>query len=286
MSDPARKRVAGGMAVELEPSDDLYVPSDDYAGASGHESSTFVLRTKANAVMLPRHGATPRETFAHTFEDHPLRYSNHTTGMTRMARYDNPDEMLIYISGQKVVKSEKDKRAGCAVVYETEHRSITPNPLVFSLEETGLDGAKQSRTPYCATLRAVVAALELKTWASEGWKQVTIATDSSAIHHEVIVKLAKWVAKDWLNGRSVHRPPHPELWSRALDLINEQAYHGCEVRFLLITEKQNQHAVYLASTIARSDLVSEKYQACGEVGVTFREALRSVGLKSGGSKYA
>ena len=71
----------------------------------------------------------------------------------------------------------------------------------------------------------------------------------------------------------MHRPALPELWSRALDLINEQAYHGCEVKFLLITEKQNQHVVYLASTIARSDLVSEEYQPCGNVGFTFRGAL-------------
>lgn len=191
MSDPARKRVAGGMAIELEPSDDEYIPSDNYAGASGHRYPTFVLRTKANNVILPRRGATPRETFAHTFEYHPLRYSNHTTGMTRMVRYDNLDEILIYISGQKVVKGEKVKRAGCAVVYETEHPFITPNPLVFSLEKTGLNGAKQSCSPYCATFRAVVAALELKTWASEGWKQVTIATDSSAIHHAITLNLAK-----------------------------------------------------------------------------------------------
>ena len=71
----------------------------------------------------------------------------------------------------------------------------------------------------------------------------------------------------------MHRPANPELWSRALDLINEQAYHGCEVKFLLITEKQNQHVVYLASTIARSDLVSEEYQPCGDVGLTCREAV-------------
>jgi len=261
------------MEVEPEPSDDEYIPSDEYAGASGHGSQTFVLRTKINAAIRPYRGATPRQTFAHTFEDHPLRYSNHTTGMTRMVRYDNPDEILIYISGQKVVKSETDKQAGCAVVYETEHRSFAPNPLVFSLEETGLDGAKQSRTTYCATLRAIVAALELKTWASEGWKQVTIATDSVAIHHEVTVSLAKWAAKDWLKGRSVHRPPHPELWSRALDLINEQAYHGCEVRFLIITENQNQHAAYLASVIAPGYLASEEYQPRGDVGFTFRDAL-------------
>jgi hypothetical protein len=103
-----------------------------------------VVAKQANAVVFPR------EMFAHTLE-HPSQYSSLTTGSARMVRYDKPDEILIYSSGQAIVTDSNKKRAGCAVIFETEDNPMS-NPVAFPLEKEGLS------TPFAAALRALVAA--------------------------------------------------------------------------------------------------------------------------------
>jgi ribonuclease HI len=220
-----------------------------------------VVAKQENAVVLPR------EMFAHTLE-HPSQYPSLTTGSARMVRYDKPDEILIYTSGQAIVTDGNKKRAGCAVIYETEDNPMS-NPVAFSLEKEGLS------TPFAAALRALLAALELKTWGTERWKQVVIATDDMRVYRGITHDITKWASKGWLEKGSKKHPPRPELWRRALDLINEQASHGCEVKFLLVTAEQNQHAAELARKIAPGDTVSQHYQLAGDAGCTFKAELEA-----------
>jgi hypothetical protein len=55
--------------------------------------------------------------------------------------------------------------------------------------------------------------------------------------------------------------------------MNEQVYHGCEVKLWLITAGQNQYATKMARTIAPSESRSLVYTPCGDVGDTFKAAL-------------
>lgn len=192
-----------------------------------------------------------------------------------MVRYDKPDEILVYTSGQAIVTESNEKQAGCAVIFETEDNPMS-NPVAFPLEKQGPNGGSQSSTPFAAALRAVIAALELKTWASEGWKQVIIATDDRRTYRGITHDIFKWASKGWLEEGSKQHPPRPQLWRRALELINEQAFHGYEVKFLLVTPEQNQHAAELARKAAPSDSVSQHYRPCGDVGSTY-EALEADG---------
>lgn len=249
--------------------------TNPFSGHGGPRTSTISHRSDANAIGLPHNGATPREMFAHTLE-HPLQFSKLTMASARMVRYDKPDEILIYACGQAILTDSGDKRAGCAVVFETQDNPLS-NPVAFSLEQNGVWGGHQSSTPFAAALRALVAALELKTWGSEGWKQVTIATDNKDVYNGITSKVSKWYYKGWLDEGAKQHPPRPELWRRALELISEQADHGCEVKLLLITTEQNQHAADLARKVAPSDSVSQHYQSCGDVGLFSGAALEADG---------
>lgn len=254
--------------ADLETSKQL---SDRVSNAAPKQStSDTVVDREPSAVTLPRDDATPRENFAHTLED-SLQYSSLSMQSTRMVRYDKPDEILVYTSGQAIVTRSKNG-AGCAVLFETEDNS-TSNPVAFPLEKEGPTGGSQSNTPFAAALRAVLAALELKTWGSEGWKKVIIATDDERVYRGMTHDIFKWASRGWLDEGSKQHPPRPQLWRRALELINKQEYHGCEVKFLLVTAEQNQHAADLAREIARSKSVSQHYQPCGDVGNTSMEAL-------------
>lgn len=263
--------------IKREPT--LSLPLRGRSESAGHRGSPrnleLIRRVKANALVPPFGDPSPRELFAHSSEDHPLRHTGNATGLARMVRYDRTDEILIYISGQTIPKDRRNKRSGCAALFKTEQPANTPKPLAFSLEKNGLNGQIQPNTPITAALRALVAALELKTWGSEGWKQVTIATDNKVLYAGITRHIVKWSSKGWLSETSTHQPASPALWIRALDLMNEQAYHGCEVKLWLITAQQNQHAAKMARTIAPSDSRSLVYKPCGDVGDTFKAALGS-----------
>ena len=228
---------------------------------------------KSSAVVLPSGTTTPRDVFAHALKDHPLWLKHHPTGLKRMVNYSNPDNILVYTSGQIVTMSSKHKRAGCAVVFQTEGLSNMNKSITFSLEKRGPKDKNQHRIEITAALRAVVAALEFKLWGSEGWSQVTIATDNKLLFEGITHHIAKWVTKRWLEEGSKHRPPSRELWCRALNLINVQAYYGCEVKFWLVTAEQNKETADMARTIAPSDSVSATYRPCGNVGSTPMMAL-------------
>jgi hypothetical protein len=64
-----------------------------------------------------------------------------------------------------------------------------------------------------------------------------------------------------------------DLWARLLELINEQAYHGCEVIFWHIKARENQQARLVATRMAESGERSQFHKAFGNVGSTFLDAL-------------
>jgi ribonuclease HI len=273
-----RNQLATEPQYKRETSSDHSRSPEDHIGAlihGGVVEPRFIRRVKADVAVLPIDDATPREVFAHTLEGRPLRDSFHATGLERMVRYEQPDEILVYTSGQTIRKNRGNTGArlsGCAIIFGREDLRGTPRFEQFSLEGRTLGRSKLKHNDVCAALRAVVAALEIKTWGSEGWKRVTIATDHKTIHDALTQHIARWVAEGHLHEKAFHSFAHRDLYRRALDLINEQTYRECEVSFWLITEEQNQEAIELARAIAPHASKVRDYQSRGDVQMTFKEA--------------
>ena len=78
---------------------------------------------------------------------------------------------------------------------------------------------------------------------------------------------------EWLahSRRGPSKVINADLWARALDLVNEQAYHGCEVQFWLLARDQRMQIEDYARWLAKaSDLpVPEAYKQLGNLGLTF-----------------
>jgi ribonuclease HI len=203
----------------------------------------FVRRTKAEAVLLRHPDATPKT-----------------------------DEIVIYTNGQ-IAKVEKHIWPVCAIVFETNDHSRKPQPVAFSMEPKGPTGMNGSPKALRAALRAVVGALELKIWSADGFKQVTIATDNADIFYRLTDRIEDWHTEGALETTSNIKLNNRDLWIRALDLLNEQTYRGCEVKLWLINGKQNKQAFKLARAIKPSERASVDYRPCGDVGFTFKEAL-------------
>ena len=101
--------------------------------------------------------------------------------------------------------------------------------------------------------RAVIAALENQRWASEGWKTVTIATKSAYVYNGMTQYMTKWKSQGWLTGAHPRSPRvgNADLWARAIGMVNEQGYYGCEVQLWLVSRDQNLQAEGHARWLAK-----------------------------------
>ena len=204
----------------------------------------FTRRTKVSAVTVPHSNATQLGT----------------------------DEIMIYTHGQ-LAKVGKKIFPVCAIVFETRDSSRRPEPVAFRTERQGPTGQFHSQKGLRAALRVVVAALELKIWSSEEFEDVTIVVNNEQVFEGFTQETAVCNGKGLLAGTFKYKLTNRDLWSRALDLVNEQTDHGSEIRLSLITSKRNKKAGDVARAIDPNDHVSETYQACGDVGSTFMAAL-------------
>jgi hypothetical protein len=121
-----RNQLATEPQYKRETSSDHSRSPEDHIGAlihGGVVEPRFIRRVKADVAVLPIDDATPREVFAHTLEGRPLRDSFHATGLERMVRYEQPDEILVYTSGQTIRKNRGNTGArlsGCAIIFGRE----------------------------------------------------------------------------------------------------------------------------------------------------------------------
>jgi ribonuclease HI len=193
----------------------------------------------------------------------------------RVARLRNPEkETLIYTSGQchgKDRKKGNPGNAGCALIFGSES-GRKAKPIGFILEQRGPSGAVYAgRNEKTAELRALVAALEFKMWSTECWEKVVIATTSAYVHKGITEHIATWAGKGWLQGAHFQGKQmlNSDLWERALALVNEQAYRGCEVQFWLVTGEDALEVEAAALVKAKMSHAPPKvYQSLGNVDIT------------------
>lgn len=224
----------------------------------------------------PRKRSHPHELFAANMSTHPARDSILADRLRMVRRSDPENEILIFTSGQmkkKIGKKDTQNSAGCAVISMPKNdgwgqRSDCDG---FSIEDRGPNGEFFNPNSNRAELRAVVAALEFKVWSSEGWSKVVIASDSDYVCTGITKDIMKWREGGLLGGQAHHgrRVKNLDLWTRLLELINEQAYHGCEVAFWQIKAGQNKQARVVAELMAKSGERSEEYRAFGNVKPTY-----------------
>ena len=239
-------------------------PDNESGNDEQVQKNGFIPQQRAKATTLMSE-ASPSGGFSHS--------AAHNS--TRIVRLSNPEkELLIYTSGQLHSNSRKEGKpgsAGCALIFGSETQRQT-KPIGFTLEQRGPNGAiytdSSART---AELRALVAALEFKTWATEGWEKVVIATTCVYVFRGITEYVAVWAARGWLEGayHEGQQLPNFDLWARALALVNEQAYRGCEVEIWKLTPPEAKEVSAAARVVANQARAPEVYQSFGDVDITW-----------------
>ncbi|KAJ7356869.1 ribonuclease H-like domain-containing protein [Mycena albidolilacea] len=155
-----------------------------------------------------------------------------TNNRQQFARFCAPTSgrrtMCIYTDGACINNGSTDPaavpRAGCGFVFNN-----TPGGNVsLPLEAKGPDGVAYTPTSNRAELRAVIGALEFRSWSGEGWQRVVIATDMDA-----------YVGEPGVLNR--------DLWELLSEKMGVLAEDGCEVSFWAVPREWNQAADRAAS---------------------------------------
>ncbi|KAK5019807.1 hypothetical protein LTR16_000253 [Cryomyces antarcticus] len=178
-------------------------------------------------------GATPRELFP-PGTSRCVFYRTRATVHRYIARFD-AKRLLIFTDGACSNNGSYDARGGCVVS--------------FALEDTGPTGEAHAHTSNRAELRAVIAALQYRTWSKERFQSLVIATDSEYVVKGATVWSDRWMRNGWRlsNGENVR---NQDLWELLLDVISTQKEYGLNVEFWRIPRGLNMKADSLAKTAA------------------------------------
>lgn len=125
--------------------------------------------------------------------------------------------------------------------------------IAFPMEDRGPKGDVVDHTSNRAKLRAVIAALQFRSWAGEGWHRVVILTDLEYIVHGATTYLPRWVDRGWKKRRRSRRNrsrqyANRDLWEELQHCTDELRELGCEVSFWLVNGRDARQSRYISDT--------------------------------------
>ncbi|KAF7131323.1 hypothetical protein CNMCM5793_004437 [Aspergillus hiratsukae] len=171
------------------------IDDDDYQGSVIFRPGKYIAGTGQvipNKFIPPNSSIRPQDLFP------PGRRMDTSPPVLRFISRLNSNEMLIYTDGACLGNGQ-------------------PNP-----GQAGPTGDHRPQTSNRAELRAVIAALQFRSWPSEGWKNFVIATDSTYVVEGATSWIKGWVQNGWRtrNGEPVK---NEDLWKCLLGWCEDAA---------------------------------------------------------------
>ncbi|TGJ82976.1 hypothetical protein E0Z10_g5804 [Xylaria hypoxylon] len=195
----------------------------------------------------PSSTITPTELF--------LVRANHAHFARYVHRHD-PRKVLIFTDGSCLNNGQPNPKAGWAVVYGPS--KCFTNLLVpiasGRLENKGPFGDLSIQSSNRAELRAVIAALRLQHWTSEGFNTIVIATDSDYVATGATEWTKTWINNGWRTA-SNRDVKNKDLWEMLLGEVERWQDEGLSIQFWNIPRDWNEVADAAAKKAA------EKYDA-------------------------
>ncbi|KAI0103203.1 ribonuclease H-like domain-containing protein [Nemania sp. FL0031] len=170
----------------------------------------------------------------------PIELFSGTRAAAYYPRYlcrDDPQKVLILTDGACLNNGQPNPEAGWAFVFGPGSGN---GPAIVSsrLEKEGPFGDPAAQTSNRAELRAVIAALQFRAWAGEGFKTVVIATDSEYVTRGSIVWAKTWIKNGWRKGDG-SEVKNKDLWESLLGEVERHHDEGVSIQFWRIPREWN-----------------------------------------------
>ncbi|VUC25868.1 unnamed protein product [Clonostachys rosea] len=154
--------------------------------------------------------------------------------------------MAIYIDGACFFDGQASLQGGFAIVFNEGPDGVYGRQL----ENTGPSGQPCTPTGNRAELRAVIAALEFRTWWGEGFNRVVIVTDSKYVAKGATQWLRKWANNGWRTATG--KPTaNRDLWEMLSEMLRWYAEGGCEISFWMVPREWNTRADAFAKAYSK-----------------------------------
>lgn len=243
-TSPSSAGAATGTLYDRQDDDSDVIP-DLYPGTAMLRRIRGTGRVFPTRFIAPSPTVTPTELFASTTSrGPPFRYVH---------RHD-PRVMLLLADGACLDNGRPNPQAGWAFVYGSKRGE----PAVTSrrLESKGPFGDLSVQSSNRAELRAVIAALRFRNWASEAFKTLVIATDSEYVSSGATSWAQTWVRNGWLKHRN-EPVKNKDLWEMLLGEVEKWHDRGLRIQFWRIPREWNTVADAAAKIAAEQPIEAE-----------------------------
>ncbi|KAL6924026.1 hypothetical protein FSST1_001300 [Fusarium sambucinum] len=162
-----------------------------------------------------------------------------------------PSKLLLYTDGSCINNGQTDARGGWCVSLGASDPHLGSSFISGRLEEIGPFGNREKATSNRAELRAVIAALRMSDWKSEGFTSLVVATDSTYVLNGATKWAKAWIHNGWRlrDGKNVK---NKDLWQLLLGEVERWHGDGVEICLLNIPRHLNQDADVSAKAAAAS----------------------------------
>ncbi|CAM6096836.1 unnamed protein product [Calypogeia fissa] len=151
----------------------------------------------------------------------------------RFIRRTDESQILVYTDGACSNNGKDGAVGGCAVVFKGRKPTdeVKKGILSFRLEDRGPTGIAYKHTSNRAELRAVIGALQFRSWNGEGYKDLVIATDSEYVEKGATEWISAWVKRGWKTSQN-KEVMNRDLWELLFKLV--QKFRECSWRPLRV----------------------------------------------------
>jgi ribonuclease HI len=217
-------------------------PLETRAKLQYRENGTLIV-PEIRPFVPPTPTVTPSELF-------PLQHRPDRQ-YPRFVRRSSPGDFLIYTDGACLNNGQADPAAGWGFVFRAlEANRPHMGRVSGRLEEHGPSGEHHPQTSNRAELRAVIAALQFRSWFGEGWTRLVIATDSEYVTRGATEWVRAWGRNGWVTSNRT-AVKNRDLWEELLGEVMGYREKGMEVCFWRIPRAWNEEADRVAKAGAR-----------------------------------
>ena len=184
----------------------------------------------ANRIFAPPYPTSPNDLYIAT------KLNSYKILGYRYVRSTNSTEMLIFVDGSAFNNGSPSSRAGYGIVFAPTWSSKS----TFSnrLEQDG-----NPQTSNRAELRAVLAALTLRSWGKEGFSRIVIACDLEYVVNDISKWIFKWRENGW-KTTSGHPVMNQDLWNKLEAKLRDMEEQRMLVQFWNIAREWNEADKY------------------------------------------
>jgi len=182
----------------------------------------------AQRVFAPTSSLKPAELFS-------VQMNNCSLPGYRFIRTTDPEQMLMFVDGSSLGNGSPTARAGYGVVFAPVQWFY---PISNRLEQDG-----NPQTNNRAELRAVLAALGLRSWIGEGFKKIVIACDSEYVVNGISSWILKWRKNGWKTNTGA-AVANQDLWKKLEAKLREMEKQEMLVQFWRIPRAWNEADAY------------------------------------------